>query len=284
MKTMNIVLSVAGGLLVFIALICLAGSVYQVNAGERAILLTWGSPAPVAISEGLHFKTPIAQHVVLMDIRTQKYEADASAASSDLQVVSTKVAVNFHLSSEAISDLYRTVGTDYGTKLIQPAVQEVVKATTAKYTAEELITKREIVKAGIDDALRLRLAPYGITLETTSITNFDFSAQFNAAIESKVTAMQNSLTEENNLKVVQFLAQQKVAEAGGNAKAIMLKADADAYALKVYNEQLEKSNKLIEYKMIEKWNGVLPMYMLGGGQSILMLPTTLATTNSTTTQ
>lgn len=257
------------------------GSFYIINPGERGILITLGKPSPVASAEGLHFKFPIIQHIVKMDIKTQKYEASASGASKDLQIVSTNIAVNYHLSSDGVVNLYKDIGVGYRDKLIQPFVQEVVKSNTAKFTAEELITKRELIKEQIDIDLRERLIDRGIYMETTSITNFDFSAQFNTAIEQKVTAEQNALTEKNRLSMIEYQALQKVAEANGtatatilnaeaNAKSILLKAQSDAEALRLQKSQV--TPELIQLRMAEKWNGALPQYMLGDTMPLLQLP------------
>lgn len=262
---------VFGFLAILVIIIAIFGSFYIINPGQRGILLTWGKPSVDAKAEGLHFKVPFGvQKVIKMDIKTQKYETDASAASKDLQIVHTKIAVNYHLSSEGVVELYKTIGTDYEAKIIQPAVQEVVKANTAKFTAEELITHRELVKEGIDKDLKARLQDKGIYMETTSITNFDFSPEFNVAIEAKVTAEQNALTEKNRLAVVEYQAQQKVAEANGTATATIINAQASAEALRLQRQQV--SPDMIQLRLVEKWNGVLPVYSMSGGTPLIQLP------------
>lgn len=103
------------------------GSFYIVSAGERAVLLTWGNPNSVPVSEGLHFKVPIMQKKIIFDVKTQKYEAQASSASKDLQMVSTNIAVNFHLSADATPRIYQEIGLDYNDRVIQPARRSEVK-------------------------------------------------------------------------------------------------------------------------------------------------------------
>lgn len=136
-----------------LAMTLIFGTFYTIPAGVRGIVLTFGNPNMVPVSEGLHFKIPIVQSIVRMDIKTQKYEADASAASKDLQTVTSKIATNYHLESSSVPIIYKEIGLDYQTRIIQPLEQEIVKATTAKYTAEELITKREDVRVEIKQAL-----------------------------------------------------------------------------------------------------------------------------------
>lgn len=265
------------GILAIIVVIGLFSIPYTVGAGERAIVLTWGNPSMNAQGSGLHVKVPFAQSVVKMDVQTQKYEADASAASSDLQTVSTKIAVNYHLIPESVPVLYKNIGIGYREKIIQPAVQEIVKASTAKFTAEELITKRELVKEQIDIALRERLATSGIIMETTSITNFDFSAQFNAAIEQKVTAEQDALTQKNRLAQVEYEAQQLVATANGTATATILNAQAEAKKVQLINDQLAQSPQYVEYIKVQRWDGKLPVMMLGQATPLMQIPSLNAT-------
>jgi prohibitin 2 len=273
--------------LAFLGIIFVIGifsSFYVVGAGERAIVLTWGSPSLTAQGSGLHFKIPFAQTVEKMDVQTQKYEAKASAASKDLQTVSTDIAVNYHLIPESVPVLYRDIGMGYREKIIQPAVQEIVKASTAGFTAEELITKRAAVKENIDKLLADRLIPSGIVLETTNIVNFDFSEQFNAAIEQKVTAEQQALTQKNKLAQVEYEAQQVVASAKGNAEATVLNAEAEAKKVQLVNNQLSQSPQYVEYIKAQKWDGHYPYYYMTGGNSptmLMQLPTTSVATTTT---
>jgi regulator of protease activity HflC (stomatin/prohibitin superfamily) len=254
-----IIFSVLG----IILIIGLFSTFYTIGAGERGVILTWGNPSMDAKGPGLHVKIPFAQTVVKMTVQTMKYDADASAASKDLQIVHAKVAVNYHLAPESVPILYRDIGRTYQEKIIQPSVQEVVKASTAQFTAEELITKRAELKVKIDEMLHARLLERGIVMETTNLVNFDFSEEFNKAIEQKVTAQQVALKAENDLTRIKVEKEQTITQAEAQAQAVKLRADAEAYSLQVIREQLEKNNALIQYKSIEKWNGIMPMYMMG---------------------
>lgn len=234
-----------------LAVIGLFNIFYVVHAGERAILVTWGNPANSPESEGLHLKMPFVQEVVKMDIKTQKYAIKASAASKDLQIVNAEIAVNYQLSENKVVEIYKTIGLDYQERVIQPIVQEVVKASTAEYTAEELITRRPEVKVKIDTSLREKMASKGIIIQEVMITNFDFSESFNNAIENKVTAEQNALAQKNKLEQVKYEAQQAIEKAKGEAEAIKLQSQT----LAIYN-----NSNYIQMKAIEKWNGILPLY------------------------
>jgi regulator of protease activity HflC (stomatin/prohibitin superfamily) len=240
------------GMIILIALF--SGGFYMVSAGERAVLLTFGKPDMDAKSEGLHFKWPFIQKAVKMNVKTLKYATKADAASTDLQMVTAEIAVNFHLSPEKTPIIYKEIGLGYCDTIIQPAVQECVKANTAQFRAEELITKRELVKDKIDQMLRERLLSKNIIVETVSITHFDFSKNFNEAIEAKVTAEQNALAAKNKLEQVKYEAEQTVTKAKGEAEAIKIQAEAI---------QVQGGKDYVQLKAIEKWNGVMPYYTGG---------------------
>lgn len=230
-------------------LLVLFSSTYIIPAGERGVLLTFGKPDMEPKSEGLHFKMPFIQSVKKMDIKTQKYEAESSSASNDLQIVAAKITVNYRPTVEEIPKIYTTIGIKYEDRVIQPTVQEVVKAATARYTAEQLITKRQELKEDILRGLKDRLQARGIVVEDISITNLDFSESFNRAIEEKVTAEQNALQAKNRLEQTKYEAEQRLVQANAEAEAIKIQAEAI------------KSNggkEYVQLQAINSWDGKLP--------------------------
>jgi len=251
-------------LLIALAITLLLMSTYTVGTGQRGVVLTFGNPNQIAMSEGLHFKYPIAQKVVKMDVKTQKYEAPSSSASKDLQVVSTIIAVNYHLTPESVPRLYQEIGVAYQDRVMQPAVQEVVKSATAKFTAEELITKRPLVKEEIETQLKDRLVDRGIIVEEISIVNFDFSESFNTAIEKKVTAEQNALAAKNKLEQIRYESEQAITAAEGQAQAQALLASS------VTTDTLEYQMLLNQRAAIDKWDGILPQ-VTGGATPFIDL-------------
>lgn len=252
------------GASVFLVLMLSFNTAYTISAGQRGVLLTFGKANDLAITEGLHFKIPFAQQIIKMDVKTQKYEAEASSASQDLQVVKTNVAVNYYLEPETIPRIYREIGIDYQNKIIQPAVQEVVKATTAEFNAEQLITKRPEVKDQIETRLKDRLVEYGINVQNILITNFDFSESFNQAIEAKVTAEQNALAAKNKLEQVKYEADQRVTQAKGEAEAIKIQAEAIT---------AQGGKEYVQLQAISKWDGKMPQFT-GGGLPFISIPST----------
>lgn len=231
----------------------LFGSVYIVNAGERAVILTFGNPSDVAIAEGLHFKFPIAQKAVIMDVKTQKSEVDLTAASRDLQDVNTRVAINYRLVPESAPEIYQTIGLGYPEKVIAPLEQEINKEVTAKYTAEELITKREAVRQEMKNKLYEKLLERGIIVEEVSIIDFKFSQSFADAIEAKATADQQRLKASIDLDRVDLEAQ-----------AIKLQVQ------QITPEYLRFKELEIQQKAIEKWDGRLPQ-VTGGSIPLVAL-------------
>ena len=232
-----------------IALIVLFGSVGTIGAGERGVLLQFGAVQDKVFNEGLYFKIPFVQKVERMDVKIQKDEVPASAASKDLQIVTSKIALNYHLDPDAVNKIWQEVGKNYNSRIIAPSIQEAVKAESAKYTAEDLITKREEVKDRIKANLAERLAERSIIVDELNIIEFQFSKAFNEAIEAKVTAEQLKLKADRDLDRIKIEAQQKVAEAEGKAEAIRIEAMA-----------LRQNVKVVELRWIEKWNGEVPTY------------------------
>jgi regulator of protease activity HflC (stomatin/prohibitin superfamily) len=256
-KTASTVAKVIGWV-IFLALILIVvfGTFYTIQPGERGVLITLGKPSMDAMNEGFHMKVPIIQKVVKMEVRTQKYEAGASAASQDLQIVTATIATNYHILPETVPKIYTELGLGYADRVIQPMEQEVVKATTARYTAAELITKREEVRLDIKAMLTDRLRERGIVVEEVSIVNFDFSKSFNDAIEAKVTAEQLKLKAENDLQRIKVEAEQTITQANATAVSKLAIATAEAQSLKLQRQEI--TPQLIQLRAIEKWNGVLP--------------------------
>jgi regulator of protease activity HflC (stomatin/prohibitin superfamily) len=241
------------GLLIvgFILLIVLLDSFGTVNAGERGIRTRFGAVTGV-VEQGFYVKLPFIESVRTMSVQVQKEQVEADAASSDLQTVKSQIALNFHLDPARVGDIYQNIGVGYKDTVIAPALQESMKDTTAKFTAEQLITNREAVRTTMKQTLSDKLIGRGIIVDDMNIVNFDFSVAFNQAIESKVTAEQNALAAKNKLQQVQFEAQQAQAEATGKAQAITIEAQA-----------LRDNPQVLELRALEKWNGVLPQYTGG---------------------
>lgn len=248
------------GIIIVIFFIVLFGAFYIIEAGERGVLLTFGKPDMVAKGEGIHFKIPIVQTVRKLDVKTQKYEAELTASSRDLQDVNTKIAINYRIVPESVPEIYRDIGIDYAEKIIYPLEQETNKAITSKYSAEELITKREEVRQEMKDTLAEKLRSRGIIVEEISIINFAFSPSFAQAIESKVTAEQLKLKAERDLERIRVEAEQKVTQ-----------AQAEAESIRIQSQALKENPDVLQLRWIEKWNGIMPQVVGGNSMPIISL-------------
>jgi regulator of protease activity HflC (stomatin/prohibitin superfamily) len=228
-----------------------------VGAGERGVVLNFGAVQDSVLGEGLHFRVPVMQKIIKIDVRINKAQTDAESVSKDLQDTKSIIAVNYHVSPDKVNKIYQSIGTEYKARIIDPAVQEVVKAVTARYTAVELITQRENIRNEIKELLKQRLVAYDILVDDFSIVNFRFSQQFEQAIEAKQTAEQLALKARRDLERVKIEAEQKVASAKAEAESLRLqKQNVTPELIKL--RQIEAS-----IKAIEKWDGRMPSVTSG---------------------
>jgi prohibitin 2 len=224
-----------------------------IGAGERGVKLRFGAVTNDVLNEGLYFKIPFVEKVKKINVKIQKQEINSNAASKDLQTVKSLVALNYHVNPESAAKLYQEVGVNYRMQILNPALQESFKASTADFTAEELVTKRPEVREKIKTYLREKLEIRGILIDDFNIVNFEFSPAFDKAIEAKVTAEQEALAAQNKLERVKFEAQQRIEEAKGKAESI-----------RVESEALDQSPTILKLRALEKWNGIMPQ-VVGGG-------------------
>lgn len=263
-----------GIILLILVGVVLSASVKIVDAGHRGVLLHWNAVdlTNPPLDEGLHFVVPFQDEVVDVEVRTLKYSNDARSASKDLQTVETTVTVNYHPDKEAVHRLYKNLGLDYENRVIQPAIEETVKQVTANYNAEELITKRPLVKADIESSIAARLSQFEVVTEVISITDFEFSPLFAQAIESKVEAEQKALKAENDLRRIEVEARQNEAQAIGKANANIAEAKGEAEAIAIINKALAENPNYLEWLKTQAWDGKLPLVVGEGGTPFIQIP------------
>ena len=229
-----------------------------VEAGEVGIVTRFGEVNRTA-SSGVALKLPWPiEQLYTMDIRVQKEQQESSAATSDLQDVQATLALNYSLDGPTAIEVYKTIGPDYKERIIIPAVQESFKSASASYTAGQLITERAAVKAKAYDVIKSRLEKYGIHVVDLNIVSFNFSAEFNTAIEQKQVAQQNAEKAKQDLERIKVEAEQKITTAT---------ADAEAQRL----QQQTLTPELLQKYAIDKWDGKLPTTQAGEG-SIFNIP------------
>ncbi len=277
--SIDVSLGKAKGVIIGIIVLIIIGvvasqSAQVVDSGHRGVLLHW-SAVDVSVpplDEGLHFVVPFQDTIVNMEVRTLKFVTATSAASKDLQTVSTEVTVNYNPDPNSVNILYKEVGLTYESRVIQPAVDEVVKQVTANYNAEELITKRPQVKGDIESEIATRLNVYNIDTQVISITDFQFSALFSQAIESKVEAEQKAQKAENDLLRIEVEARQIEQQAKGIAAANVAQAEGEAEAIRVINEALSNNPYYLEWLKTQAWDGRLPLVVGEGGTPFIQIP------------
>jgi len=227
------------GVIGLIVLLLVFGSFTIVSAGHVGVVTRFGAVNRV-VDPGIILKIPLVESVNQMETRTQKEQVDAAAASKDLQEVKSTIALNYHLDGAKAVVVYQNIGTEYVDRVIAPAMQEAFKATAAQFTAEELIGKREAVKQAAYSRLKERLARYNIIVDDFNIVNFDFSQDFNSAIEQKQVAQQN-------------LERAKI-----EANTAITQAQGQANAQKVLRDNGSLTPEYLEYVAIQKWDGKMP--------------------------
>ena len=272
--------AIAAGAVIVASLI--ASAFVTIPAGQRGVVIRFSAVTGTVLEEGLQTKMPFLESVVRMSVQTQKYEADSSAVTNDLQDVSTTIALNWRLDPGQASEVYRTLGLQYIDRIAAPAIQEVIKQVTARFNAEDLILRRDEVKNAIADGLSTRLLERGIITETLSITNFTFSQTFTAAIEAKVAAEQAVLESLNKLEQVKVEAQQAEEAAIGVANGRIAQAEGEAEYIRVVTEAQVAANKAIaesltpevlQYILLDRLGEDIKVIVIPSGQGLdLVLP------------
>lgn len=245
------------GIIALLFIFFIANPFLTIPAGHRGVVLNWGAVQKEVLPEGLAFRWPVYQKVVRADVRILVTQPDCDAVTKDQQVNHTKVAVNYHLIPGEASWVYQNVGPGYKEKLIFPKIQEIVKAITARYTALELISKREQIRNEMKDHLKEALQPYKIIVDDFSVVNFKWDADFQRAIEAKQVAEQLAMKAQRDLERIKIEAEQKITQAKAEAESLRLqKENVTPHLIKL--RQIEAN-----IKAIEKWNGQLPRFSGG---------------------
>lgn len=242
------------GAAIVVVLFVMGGIFVQIGPGQRGVLMTFGAVNDGVLDPGLHLKLPFAQSVARMDVQVQNSQAAETAASLDLQNVSTTVATNWHILPADAEWVYQHVGseTDLVDKIIRPAISNSVKAITAHYNAEDLIIHRDEVRSQIQTQITSELQPYRVVVDAVNITDFHFSDEFAQAIERKQIAQQRALQARYELEQAKVLAQQRVVEAQAQSQAQQLL-------------QQTLTPELIQQQAIAKWDGRLPSVVGASG-------------------
>ncbi|MBE6750678.1 MAG: prohibitin family protein [Ruminococcaceae bacterium] len=254
----NIKKLIIAAAIVFLVVLIGANCFTIVDAGHTGVVVTLGKVNEGVLQEGLHIKAPFVQQIVKIDNRIVKLEVDTEAFSKDLQTVETTLAINYRVDTSKSYSIYKNIGARYEDVLVVPAVNEVLKAITAQYTAEESVTNRSLISDGLIVGLNEKLNSIGLFVTDVNIINFDFSEAFINAIEEKQVAQQQLLKAETE-------KQTAITNAEAQAETTRIKAEAEADANNKIKASLNED--IIRSKFYEKWDGKLPEAM--GSDSII---------------
>lgn len=235
-----------------------------VDTGNIGVKRTFREASLEPLSPGLHWTIPFAQDIVEINIQTQKWETEASAYTKDVQQAEVKFALNYGLDPRVAVNTFVTVGAEWQNRLVGQVVFESIEGVFGQYNAVDIVAKREQVSRQIEAAIRAKLATRGVLVPNFQVTNIDFAPAFEKSVEAKVIAEQDAIREKNATVQIEEKARQQIATAKGNAESTVLNAEAEAKAIRIKTEALEKNDKLIELVKAERWNGVLPTTVLGG--------------------
>lgn len=247
-KSFNPIKLVSAGVLAVVALFFFLSSFTTVDVGERVVVVGFGQ-IKETLGQGFHWVNPF-YNTHTFTIRNNKYETVANSATSDIQRADVSVTVNFNIEETKVQEIYQTYGNDFMNKVFAQNVQEAVKSAAAKFTASELVTKRDQFKATVKDNLSAKM-PDILTITDVAITNVDFSESFDKSVEDKVKAEQEALTAKANLDTKRYEAE-------------AIKAQAEAI-------NTQGGAEYVQLKWIEKWNGSLPTTMTGAN-SLISIP------------
>ncbi len=231
------------GLIALFLLVTILSSFQTIKSGEVGLKVRFGKIVDSSLNEGLNLKIPYIEQIQKVNIKVQKSEISVESSTKDMQTIDTTIAVNYRVDAKKASNLYRTVGNNYETTVLIPAIKESIKSAIAQYNAEEITTKRSEVSKNCLDALQSKVEKYGIIIEDFNLTDFKFSAEYTKAIEEKQVA-------EQKLEKAKLEAESKIVEAEATKKA---------------NDLLKQSltDELIAKQFIEKWDGKLPTTYAG---------------------
>lgn len=244
----------------------LLSSYFTVQPGQMVLVKTLGELNPTVYAEGMHWKTPFVGRVINISLRSKKIEDSATASTNDLQSIGISVAITYQITKDGAMEVYRRFGDDdaIATNVVIPNIKEAIRSVTAKYKADELITKRAEVSSLIHEKLQVKLNEFGVLVSDTNIQDISFSAKFNESIENKVKAEQDALAKKNELEKTKYEADQQVVRAKAEAETIRIQAEA---------VKSQGGAEYVQLKWIEKWDGKLPQTQLGSNTTMMVNPT-----------
>lgn len=248
-------------IILFVIFIIWCNPIAIVGVGERGVKVTLGRVSPQSYSEGVHFVTPFISKIKVMNVKTQKLSTPTEVYTKDIQQARISYVVNYNLMPQHVHEMYREVGMNYVDTILMPAIEGNIKDVIGKWNAQDLVANRASATADILGKLQTQLEKRYISVTSFQIIDINYSEVFERAIESKVTAEQEALKAKNKTVQVEEEAKQKLISAQAEAKSMQIRATA-----------LTQNKALVEYEAVQKWNGKLPEYMMGGSIPFINMP------------
>src|SRR6266576_1796396 len=253
---------------VLILIVGLSSPFTEVPAGNVGVVTNFGSVQPGTLEPGLHVVIPVVQHVAIIDTRVQPHQfQEIDAASAEYQTVKLTGVMNYHVDGQFANDLYQRVGTDFASKVIDPAFNDFIKTVVPAYKVDAIPGARDEIRSKAKEALAANLAQYHIIVDDIYIANISFSDAFQQAIEAKQVAQQQVQTEQQVLAQKRIQADQAVAQAKGQADAIVTLAQGQATANSSLNASL--SDRVLQYQYIQKLGDKIQVMLVPSGNQFL---------------
>jgi prohibitin 2 len=266
--------SIVGGAVgLVVALWLVFASMETVDNGHRGMKVSFGKVDDELLTPGLAFVNPFTTKVVQMNIQTDKWEGESQAYTRDVQQAKILFTLNYNLDPSKVIETYQSVGTDWAGKLVGQVVHESIKREFGQHEAVDVIAQRDKASRAIEAEVKEKLALRSVNVTGFQLTNIDYTPEFEHAVEQKVIAQQKAIEEQNRTVQIREQAAQKVETAKGNAEATMLNAKAEAESIRIRANALEANAKLVEWEAVQKWNGQMPTYMMGGAMPFIQIPT-----------
>lgn len=263
-----------GGIVALLAIIMVSCSMKTVDTGHRGVKVRFGQVIGEGLSEGLYFINPLTTHIQEIDTRVLKWEGETQAYTRDVQQATLQFVLNYRLDPARAHTVFQQVGADWGSKLVPQVVLEEMKREVGQHEAVDLVSQRDAAARRIESNVSTLLAKRNVIVTGFQLTNIDYTPEFEHAVEAKVIAQQKAIEEQNRTVQVREQAAQKVETAKGNAESTILNAKAEAESIAIRARALEQNAKLVQWEAVQKWNGVLPQYMLGNTVPFVNVPTT----------
>ncbi len=254
---------------VFILTTCSANTV---GVGERGLKVRFGEVIGEPLQPGLYFVNPFGTHIEEINVQTRKWDGNAQAYTKDVQQAHVFFSLNFGLDPTKAASVYKEVGEEWVGKLVGQVVFEEIEREFGQHNAVDVVSARDEVARKIESNVKRTLAARSVIVSAFQLTNIDYTKEFEHAVEAKVIAQQEAIQEQNRTKQIEEKARQQVATAEGNARATVVNAEADAKSIRIRADALAQNAKLVEWEAVQKWDGKLPTYMLGGATPFVQVP------------